>query len=84
MQEVPSVRSVPKMATIVPGATALDPAPKVAPFTVPAGLRTGSILTAKVKTLEVPPPGAGLNTATWAVHPTQCHRPESLRSTVSR
>jgi hypothetical protein len=24
---------------------------------------------AKVKTLEVPPPGAGLNTATWAVPP---------------
>ena len=68
-QEVPSVKLVPKMATIVPGATALEPAPKVAPFTVPPGLSTGNKPMAKAKTLEVPPPGAGLNTATWAVPP---------------
>src|SRR6266851_4926208 len=40
-QEVPSVKLVPKMATMVPGATALEPGAKLALFTIPPALMAG-------------------------------------------
>src|SRR6266851_8451049 len=40
-QEAPSVKLVPKMATIVPGATGLEPGAKLALLTIPPALMAG-------------------------------------------
>ncbi len=61
---MPEARLEPNSEPIEPAAGGCPP--KLAPLTMPPELMVGP-MTGKISAFEVPPPGEGLNTLTWAV-----------------